>query len=251
MASRRRKADDSDKPRSGLLKKILTFLCILFGGGGLGAGGWSLKDHPLLQQALGFARKQIDPNAPDLDSSSGLVTAVSDALQRRSFKQPGVYKVEVADLTLDPASFKKGHSLDLQVRILKYNPKEKPEPVWSTKQAGARTVEVAADPISVNWKNNSFEVAWTPGQQYIVEIWNTQPRQSVKLFSLTTATLDEFPLKSGSLAFTSTADGRREVDPASNLITLAASRVRNLDSDNEVDQLADAARKPESNPTRR
>ena len=106
------------KNSTSLFRRLIYFVVMLVTGGGAGVGGWAFKDHPRMQALLGMVMgKAEEPGADGSDLKSKLTSAVAGVLQDDP-RQPGLYKVKITEIQLDPKLFKMGHTVDIQARVL-------------------------------------------------------------------------------------------------------------------------------------
>ena len=107
------------KNSNSLFRRLIYFVVMLVTGGGAGVGGWAFKDHPRMQALIGMVMgKAEEPGADGSDLKSKLTSAVAGVLQDDP-RQPGLYKVKITEIQLDPKLFKTGHTVDIQARVLK------------------------------------------------------------------------------------------------------------------------------------
>src|SRR5262249_22613817 len=113
------------KRRPSLLRRLLYLLMLASGGG----GGWMVKDHPRVQavwtlltgRPAGGAAQDGDGDGAGTGS---LATRVADLLRpAEDFRQSGTYRVTIRHVQLDPGLFQAGHTVDIQARVLKVDPR--------------------------------------------------------------------------------------------------------------------------------
>lgn len=199
--------------------KWLSVLTLLLTGGGV--GGYQLSDNAPLLRLLGLARSKVGP----VDSGSlgeGVIAAI-DRLDQ--FHQEGVFEVKLERVTLDPRDYPTGQTVDIQARVLKIGPDGAESVAWTSRTWGERLAVVGRDDLTAGWPDRPFRLAWTPGDRYLLEVWNTRGRQASRLFVLErSGGPDEFPLRSGTVQLGLHADGRPVRNPQANTIVLAADR---------------------------
>jgi hypothetical protein len=209
MASRR---------KSGLGKMLFGLLALVFGGG-TGLWGWIDPEAPvvgaLLQKLKGGTT-----------SNSGTASPVLSILAPRDpFLQAGTFEVTISRVTIDPATMREGHHVDVQVKVSKKTVGGQLQPIWDSRYAGDRISLVGRGPIVAEWKDRPFQVAWVPGEDFVVEVWDRKAFFDKTMFLLTTTNGDrEFPLRPDTTTFAYLANGRRTSNPAANSIRIDAKR---------------------------
>ena len=205
-------------------------MLMLATGGGAGAGGWVLKDHPrvqaLLSMVLGKTTEAgVESHGPILKDT--LASAVSAALKREDPRQPGVYKVKIEEVELDPRLFSQGRTVDIQARVRKVDREGRETTIWESKHYGENLAVAGKDDLTATWLNRPFEIAWAPGDQVIVDVWDRrggliEPRE----FKMALPKPGEFPLTSGIHALEITRPRQSVHDSDRNSIVLHSERVR-------------------------
>jgi hypothetical protein len=183
--------------RTSLLQRVrrLRYLIVLITGG-LGVGGWQLKDHPVLQRILQSVA-EADPDKPLLDGDV-VKEAVKALAHHDSFRDPGAYEVAVPKVKIDPALIRTGHLNDVEVRVRKRDERGREFVVWDSKKAGAPTVSEGKGGATAGWPGASFRVNWTPGDRFTVDVWQGWGLVSTRHFEAEIASDDGFPLRSGA-----------------------------------------------------
>lgn len=216
------------KPRS-LLRRLIYFMLML-ATGGAGAGGWALKDHPrvqaLLSVVLGKTAEVESEESAGLKDS--LVSTVSAVLNRENVRQPGLFKVKIEEVELDPGLFSQGRTVDIQARVRKVDGEGRETILWESKHYGENLAVAGKDDLTATWLNRPFEISWTPGEQVIVEVWDRrggllEPRE----FRMALPEPGEFPLSSGAHALEISRPRQSRRDSGRNSIVLQSERVRN------------------------
>jgi hypothetical protein len=232
------------KVRTSLFRRLVYFVVLLIGGGGVGAGGWALQDHPLVQSLLSAVTgNSADGSGAAADGS--LVTEVVDALKPRdNFSQPGLYQVVVSKVDLDQKLFRPGHTVDIQARVQKLDRSGREVTLWDAKAFGSRLAVVGKDELSAGWPDRPFQVEWNPGDQFVLEVYDarmvlfTQPKR-FRLTQDDTPTAG-FPLKAGDFPLEPAQRSDSPVDPRTNHIVLQSQRLRDLrSSDSGPTQVAE------------
>lgn len=156
------------KPKS-LFRRFIYFVVMLVTGSGAGMSGWAVKDHPLLQAVLGRVVPRTEDGSID---SQKLTSAVTDVLKRDDGRSPGLYKVKVTEVRLDPKLFKAGRTVDIQARVRQRDTAGRENTVWESRSFGENLGQVGRDDITATWSNRPFEIDWSPGDKIVVEIWD-------------------------------------------------------------------------------
>jgi hypothetical protein len=220
----------SRKKKPSLLKRLIYLIVLLSGGSGV--GGWLFKDHPAMQAAWTLITgKPADEAAKDVDDT--LKAAVAGVLKPAdSFTQPGTYQVTIPEVHLDPALFRGGRTVDIQARVIRVDPGGTDTTLWDSKSFGERLSVVGKDELVAGWPNRPFQVAWQPGQQIVVEVFDRRPSLFVEprrfIFSAADVKLSEFPLKPGTFPLEPTQMPDPPTDPRNNQIVLKSERVGDL-----------------------
>jgi hypothetical protein len=213
------------RKRRSLLRRLLYFMLML-ATGGAGAGGWALKDHPRVQALLSIVLGNTSEAEGSGALKDSLASAVSGVLKRENPHQPGLYKVTIEEVELDSRLFSHGRTVDIQARVRKVDSEGRETTVWESKRYGENLAVVGKDDLTATWHNRPFEVAWAPGDEVIVDIWDRkggllEPRE----FKLALPEPGEFPLASGAHALEITRPRHSEHDSDRNSIVLKSERV--------------------------
>ena len=214
------------KNSTSLFRRLIYFVVMLVTGGGAGVGGWAFKDDPRMQALLGMVMgKAEEPGADGSDLKSKLTSAVAGVLQDDP-RQPGLYKVKITEIQLDPKLFKTGHTVDIQARVLKIDGQGSELVVWESKTYGENLAVAGKDDLTAAFVNRPFEIDWFPGDKVVVEVWDRKgilfERRELKM------ALPEpgvFPLASGTHALEVSGRSGSELDSELNRIVLQSQRV--------------------------
>ncbi|MCA8917185.1 MAG: hypothetical protein KDB90_17475 [Planctomycetes bacterium] len=141
----------------------------------------------------------------------------------------GVYKVTITKVVLDPQEFKKGETIDVQVKIIVTNLEGKTETVWDSSKFGDNLREAGENELAVNFMETPIEISWESGYQISVEVWDYKGTNK-RLARFATAAKDkEFGL-SGTKTLT-LLDGENTRNPrvgGTNQIVFEAKRTADL-----------------------
>jgi hypothetical protein len=212
----------------------LVYLLMLVSGGG---GGWLVKDHPRVQALWTLLTGQpADGDGSESDSGSGsgaLATVVAGLLKApEAFRQGGTYQVTIPRVHLDPGLFQAGHTVDIQARVLKLDPRGRSTTLWETKPYGERLAVAGKDELSAGWPQRPFQVEWNPGERLLVEVYDRRPGLLAAAQRLRLAPPEaeprEFPLKPGTFPLEPAERPNPPVDPRNNTIVLRSQRVGDL-----------------------
>lgn len=230
----------SKKKKPSLLKRLLYLVVLVSGSGGF--GGWALQDHPQLQTLL---KTLVGDDAGSLESLDAITvkkkvaTAVVGVLKKTSeelsdeFSEPGVYQVSIPKVTLDPAEFKEGRTVDVQAKVIKLDPRGRDMTIWDSRPFGERLVVAGKGELSTGWPVRYFKVPWSPGDQVVVEIYDARGGLFVqpKRFALTPAGpgVRDFPLRSGTFALVPIRAAAADPGARGNRIEFRSRRVGDLD----------------------
>jgi len=220
----------SRKKKPPLLRRLIYLIMLV--SGGTGVGGWLFKDHPVMQAAWTLVTgKPADEAAKDVDDT--LKAAVADVLKPvNSFTQPGTYQVTIPQVHLDAKLFRPGHTVDIQARVIRLDPRGTDTTLWESRPFGERLAVAGKDELVAGWPQRPFQVAWKPGQQIVVEVYDRKPGLFVEprrfIFSASDVQLREFPLKPGTFPLEPTQMPDPPVDPRNNQIVLESQRVGDL-----------------------
>jgi len=212
--------------KNSLFRRLIYFVVMLVTGGGAGVGGWAFKDHPRMQALLGMVMGKAEESGADgSDLKSKLTSVVAGVLQDDP-RQPGLYKVRISEIQLDPKLFKTGHTVDIQARVLKIDGQGSETVVWESKTYGENLAVAGKDELTAAFVNRPFEIGWSPGDKVVVEVWDRKgilfDRRELKM------ALPEpgvFPLASGTHALGVSGRSGSELDSELNRIVLQSQRV--------------------------
>jgi hypothetical protein len=212
--------------KNSLFRRLVYFVAMLVTGGGAGVGGWAFKDHPRIQALIGMVTGKAEDSAGDgIDLKSKLTSVVAGVLQDDP-RQPGLYKVKINEIQLDPKLFKAGRTVDIQARVLKIDGQGNQSVVWESKNYGENLAVAGKDELTAAFVNRPFEIDWNPGDKVAVEVWDRKgilfDRRELKM------ALSEpgiFPLASGIHALAVSGRSGSELDSELNRIVLQSQRV--------------------------
>ncbi len=179
-----------------LKKKLVYLITLLVTGGGAGIGSWQLSDHPLLQRlVLGIRDGAIQGKDPKEAIRDGLANLLDGG---DSDRDSGIFEVKVADVCIDEALFPIGQTLDIQLRVVKYDSRDQESVVWDSQSYGQRLAVVGRDALTATWADRPFRVAWSPGERLAVEVWDRYPYWDKRYLQMQSPETDaRFPLHSG------------------------------------------------------
>jgi hypothetical protein len=232
------------------LERKAKALILLVLTGGIGLGGYTYRDHPIVRQLLGRAKEEAEANGIDVakveDEAKGVLKTLADDVGKKvesevgevekrvgdkaDLSRPGTYEVTLAAVRVDPDEFRAGRSAELDVRVICHEAKgDRDRVVWKG-QATARSGEGSDGLLELSWSRHPFRVDWAPGDEYTIEV---RDRHLLGLES-TWFTLDlgddgGFPLRSKTYHLKSRADGKPTRDPSANAIVLKSHRVEGDD----------------------
>lgn len=220
------------KRRTSLFRRLVYFVLLVISGGG--AGGYAFQGHPLVQSLL----KAVSGDSPDGTAQSAegtLVTDVIDALKPGdSFSQPGLYQVTIAKVELDQKLFRPGHTVDIQARVRKLGASGRDATLWDAKSFGSRLAVVGRDELTAGWPDRPFQVAWNPGDQFVLEVYDArtglfiEPRRFI--LAQANSPSSAFPLRSGDYPLEGAQQSAPSVNPRTNHVVLKTERLRDLRS---------------------
>jgi hypothetical protein len=155
-----------------------------------------------------------------------LASTVSASLKRENPRRPGVYKVKIEEVELDPRLFSAGRTVDIQARVRKVDGEGRETTIWESKHHGENLAVAGKDDLTATWLNRPFEISWAPGDQVIVEVWDRrggllEPRE----FKMALPKPGEFPLSSGAHALEISRPRLSVHDSDRNSIVLQSKRV--------------------------
>jgi hypothetical protein len=214
------------KKSNSLLRRLVYFVVMVMTGGSAGIGGWFFKDYPQLQA---LTEAVLGKSVDELDQGEGgkikdrLTTAVAEVLTRDP-KGPGVYKVRITALKLDPRQFTQGKTVDIQAEVRKTDAQGKNVLVWESKAYGENLAVVGRDDLTIDWDNRPFEIEWRPGEHIEVSAWDRRSGFfNPKTFKMALPERDVFPLASGPHALAA-ASSRKAVQSDLNRIVFDSRR---------------------------
>ncbi len=210
------------KPRSGKMRSWVKYVLLFFIGGGTGVGGWQLKDHPILQKLVSqFLQKQgVDG---ELGDGQGLRKVAKLLTHADAYITPGTFEVSVKDLAIQPGQFKPGQAVDLQVRLLKRGAEGRDRIVWDSKGRNEDSVEATREGLHTGWADSPFDVEWTPGDTFVLEVWEHRKIfGSRKKFEWVSDSAKIFPLRSGTFDLSLFEQGAARPGTSDNQLTIAS-----------------------------
>ncbi len=239
------------------LERKVKALILLALTGGVGVGGYTYRDHPIVRQLLGRAEKEAEANGIDVakveDQAKDALKAVAGKLGREveakvgevekgvadkvDSARPGTYEVAITAVRVDPTEFRAGRSAELDVRVVRHPVKEGDEDtvVWQAR-ATARATDDSDGLLELSWADRPFRVDWTPGDEYTIEVRDRKfLGREDKWFALDLDDDGSFPLRSKTHKLASRADGKPTRDPSANAIVLKSHRVEPAARDRAVE----------------
>lgn len=234
----------SKKKKPSLFKRLIYLVVLLSSSGGVGGWALNLQDHPQVKALLGILS---DAEADGLDSIDAksveqkVAKAVVGVIKQKAgidFSRPGVYQVVIPKVTLDPAAFRSGQTVDIQAKVIKIDPRGRDATIWESKPFGERLAVVGKDELTTGWPVRTFQVPWSPGDQVVVEVYDhrgglfVQPRR----FALAPADpgARDFPLKSGTFSLVPLRGSASNQASRGNQIEFRSSRLGDLDQKNST-----------------
>jgi hypothetical protein len=229
------------RKKASLLKRAIYFVLMMVTGGGAGVGGWAFKDHPRLQALVSTVLgKTQESGGEGGELKTVLVEAVKGAIKGNDGRQPGVYRVKIAEVKLDPKLFPAGRTVDIQARVRKVNGEGKETTIWESRSYGEKLVVAGKDDLAVDWARRPFEVDWTPGTRVVVEVWDRKGGfVDQKAFKMASPEPGVFPLASGTHALEATGRTRSTHDSDLNRIVFKTERVGDASSSDSPKQVAE------------
>ncbi len=234
------------------LERKAKALILLVLTGGVGVGGYSYRDHPMVRQLLGKAEKEAEDNGIDVakvkdeakDVLKSLAAKVQEGVEAKvgevektvqdkvELARPGTFEVAITAVEVDPDEFRAGRSADLDVRVICHPAKEgRDSVVWEAK-ATARATDDSDGLLELSWATHPFRVDWTPGDEYTIEVRDRKfLGRETSWFALDLDDDGSFPLRSKTHRLASRADGKPTRDPSANTIVLKSHRVESADRD--------------------
>ena len=219
------------KPRGSLFKRFLYCIIVVSGG----SSGWLVKDYPSVQAVWSLLTGEPVPGGggEGQDAADAVSATVAKLLKpEEHFSQPGTYQVTIPKVHLDPHLFKMGHTVDIQARVLKVDPRGKATTLWETKPYGERLAVAGKDELSAGWPQRPFQVEWNPGERMTVEVYDRRTGLFLDPKKFVLAPSDpeprEFPLKPGTFPLEAAQKPEAPVNPRNTIIVLQSQRVGNL-----------------------
>ncbi len=200
--ARRRKSS-----KTGWDWKRIAYIGLLLTSGSGGAGGYLLKDHPmlanLLHTVLGTVAGDGDPADANL---AGKLKQVLDAT--RAFQTAGSFAVTIDAVEIGAIDVPKAPRVEVSIRAV--DASGQAVEIWAGDETPAVRDEVNGNWIA-HWHDDPFQVDWAPGQKIAVAVtaW-TGRRSSTKLYMVAAQT-PGFPLRPGAYAL---RDGDKPTAPA-------------------------------------
>lgn len=222
--ARREKKEKKAGPKRGLI----AWLIMLITGSGAGAGFWQFRDQVVsVLRAVG-----VPINA---ESELPILSAIAergDALLRRvNYTSPGRFEVVVKEVELPAGAFSTGSTLELELRVLRYDPQGRETIVWDTSGLPRRSIVVGPGAVVASWEKYPFRLTWSPGDKLAFEVWNRRGLRPAKLFVLPGREDDAFPFQTGSPALARwSRSGIGEPDPVAS-VTFETTRLATNDAE--------------------
>jgi hypothetical protein len=239
----------SAQKKKSLFRRLIYFVVMLVTGGGAGVGGWAFKDHPGIQALIGMVMGKAEDSVADRSDLKSKLTSVVAGVLQDDPRQPGLYKVKITEIQLDPKLFKTGHTVDIQARVAKIDGQGGETVVWESKSYGENLAVAGKDELSAAFVNRPFEIDWSPGEKVVVDVWDRKgilfDRKELKM------ALPEpgvFPLASGTHALGVSGRGGSELDSELNRIVLQSQRVGDSQSRRGGDSRTDDPRQVAERP---
>ncbi|WP_165227255.1 hypothetical protein [Aquisphaera insulae] len=217
------------KKRWPLLKKIWAVLAMLLTGGA-GAGGWAFKDRPILRAVYTkITGQEPQADTPVAEIKDRLTGVVTGAIARDDPKQPGVFRVKIDEIQLDPKLFKPGRTVDMQARVVRIDPAGKQAIVWESKTFGENLVVAGKDDLVASFSVRPFEVEWNPEDEIVVQVWDRKgglfDRRELKM---ALPEPGKFPLSSGDHALEVVGQRSDSLNSPRNRIAFKSERLRSV-----------------------
>jgi hypothetical protein len=229
------------RKKKSLIKRLIYFVLMIVTGGGAGVGGWALKDHPRLQALFGMVLgKAQEPGDEGGELKAVLAAAVKGAITRDDGRRPGVYKVRISEVKLDPRHFTPGRTVDVQARVRKIDAEGNETIVWESKSYGEKLAVVGKDELAFDWMKRPFEIDWAPGTRVVVDVWDRRSGLfDQKEFKMASPEPGVFPLASGVHSLESTGRARPTRDSDLNRIAFKSERVGDSSLEDSPKQVAE------------
>jgi hypothetical protein len=204
----------------------LKYLILLLTGSGAGLGSYHYRDT-----LLGRVVEKASETPEGARIKALVAEKINTALKKDDgFSKPGVFEVRVSQVVLDPEVFKPGHRVGMEVVVHKVAADGKKKTVWDSKPFGQRIGIAGQNELSAYWEDRPFEVAWGPGDKFLVEVFDRNGIWSTKIFEMTEDEADskDFPLKSGTHPITFVSKGPKPADPEASKLVLTSRRISDL-----------------------
>lgn len=229
------------RTQKSVLRKRLRLIATVLLTGGAGSGSWILHDHPVAQKLLAVVQEGLNDDGDDGPSKSPAREGLTNLTSRiDGDKRPGIFQVRVADVRLDEAAFSNGQSLDIQVRVVGFDDRDKASVLWDSSKFGQRLAVVGRDPLTASWNNRPFEVAWKPGDRITVEVWDRGGLLARQRFEMEPPSSDDrFPLRSGTRRLDPVSGRRRPGTSSSSKIAFESKRVGADSETSKPERVAD------------
>lgn len=217
------------KSKSSLLTRFRGLILLLLTGGLGGLGGLEMSDYPILSKIIRYIQSDGGIEVAGDGLRSGIVGKLERVTSSRfdPYARAGTFEVKVERLSLSDLEYEPGRTLDLQVRVARVRGGRAESIVWDSRTLGPNRREVGRDELTAGWSEKPFRINWTPGDRYILEVWDTSGRlKFTKLFILSrTGRAEEFPLRPATYVWSIRADGEPTRDAEGNLVVLSGQPV--------------------------
>ena len=220
-------------------------LFLILTGGGAGISGWrGWDDLSKAREALvkaGIVKPEATFEGHAV-FANGVEKTPSRQTDRDRFSKPGTFVVRIHEIRLDPTLFKGGHTLDIQAKVVKKGLNGRETDAWESKPYGTRLALVGRDDLVTGWPNVPFEVVWTPGDRFVVEVYDRGGFLDAKSFLMEQGADPNvfFPLQSGPHTLTLVERNRSASDPRASRILIES--VPKSDSNSSVFMTAESSR---------
>lgn len=209
--------------------KWLRYVIMLLFGGGSGVGGWQMKDHPVLQRI--FTRVTgHEPGDGPLTKQDAIRAVAGVLAQADAYRKAGDFNVKITSVKLDPYYFKQGHTLDIQVRLIKRDAAGHESTVWDSKSFGEHALVVGSGELKTDWSDHPINVSWAPGDGFVFEVWNRKSLFDKKWFEWSSTSDQVFPLRSGAYVLSLAERGSSTSNPKGSQIVLESKPKGGSDS---------------------
>ncbi len=203
-------------------QRIIAIVMMLTGGAGI--GGWQVKDHPVACRLIAsLTGEEVAEDATFKDVAKAKVARIVETTLDSA--RPGVFEVSIDQLTLDPAAFRQGQTVELQARVRSIDSQGVERVAWDSADSGTQRAVVGRDELTASWKNRPFQVGWAPGDSLVVEVYSKRLLKEQVLFRTEAGGTDLFPLKSGRQRLVEAASSRTSGESDLNRVVLSSKRV--------------------------